>query len=101
LVLNGELRVWVIFLRHNITPAGSSYWRIRRRVRRQPDLTMAIRMDCNHADIQDFYLLPDLGTTVNRLCLAAQNGVDLDAFRFETLDFLVGMAARAKLSEVP
>ncbi len=38
--------------------------------------------------------------TAPRLRLAEDNGVSLDAYRFETLDALFGMAARVRLQEV-
>ena len=56
---------------------------------------MAVRMDRTNTAIQDYYLLP--GMQKQELRLGEQNGVYLDAYRFQTLDFLVGMAARVKL----
>jgi hypothetical protein len=38
--------------------------------------------------------------TEPQLRLAEHNGISLDAYRFETLDALYGMAARIKLLEV-
>lgn len=38
--------------------------------------------------------------TVGRLKLAEQNGLSLDAYRFETLDFFYSLASRARISEV-
>jgi len=38
--------------------------------------------------------------TAPRLRLAENNGVSLDAYRFETLEPLFGLAARAELLEV-
>ena len=37
--------------------------------------------------------------TWESLRLAEQNGVYLDAYRFETLDFFIGMAKRHKIQE--
>jgi len=98
LVLNGELRVWVVVLRHNVTPAGASIWLFRRQIRRQADFTMIVRMARNNEDIQDYYLLPGLENTGGRLSLGLRNGTYLDGYRFESLDFLVGLASRVKLS---
>jgi hypothetical protein len=35
----------------------------------------------------------------DRLQLAEENGLSLDAYRFEDLEFLFGMAARTELTE--
>jgi DNA invertase Pin-like site-specific DNA recombinase len=99
LLVNQELRVWIIFIRHNVTPFGTPSWLIHRRVRVKPDIVMAVRMDRNNAGIQDYYLLPGMENPRMRMCLGEHNGVYLDAYRFPTPDFLVGMAARVKLSE--
>jgi DNA invertase Pin-like site-specific DNA recombinase len=45
LLINQEIRVWIIFIRHHVTPFGTSFWLIRRRVRVKPDFIMAVRMD--------------------------------------------------------
>jgi len=99
LVLNQELRVWVVLIRHNVTPGGFSHWLLRRHCQIKPDLTMALRMDRNNEGIQDYYLLPGLEQTGERVWLAEQNGIYLDAYRFESLDFLVGMATRTNLAK--
>ena len=48
----------------------------------------------------DYYLLPLLDMTMDRIRLAEENGLMLDAYRFDTLDFFFGMAERVKISEV-
>jgi hypothetical protein len=49
---------------------------------------------------RDYYLLPSIDMTLDRLRLAEQNGLSLDAYRFDTLDFFFSMAGRARFSEV-
>jgi hypothetical protein len=51
------------------------------------------------APIRDYYLLPGIDMTCENLRVAEDNGVYLDAYRFETLDYFLGMAARVKLQE--
>ena len=48
----------------------------------------------------DYYLLPRLDMTAPRLRLAQDNGISLDAYRFETLEAFLDLAARAELLEV-
>ena len=98
LLLNQELRVWVIFIRHNLTPTGASWWLARRRVRSKPDFIMAVRMARNNEEIQDYYLLPGLENHGNRISLGERNGIYLDAYRFEQLGGLVDLAARVKFA---
>ena len=80
--LNSELRVSIVLCRHMTTSAGSSRW--------------VIRLDDG---IRDYYLLPGIDMTWENLRVAEDNGVYLDAYRFETLDYFLGMAARVKLQE--
>ena len=48
----------------------------------------------------DYYLLPLPVLDMKRLRLADDNGLTLDAFRFDTLEFFFAMAERALISEV-
>jgi hypothetical protein len=64
------------------------------------DITVAVRMDEPNHSALDYYLLPRIDMTASLLRLAMDNGVSLDAYRFETLEALFGLAARADLLEV-
>jgi DNA invertase Pin-like site-specific DNA recombinase len=97
--LNGELRVSIVLCRHMTTSAGSSRWVIRLDASWKPDLTIAVRMDATNEGIRDYYLLPGIDMTWENLRVAEDNGVYLDAYRFQTLDYFFGMAARVKLQE--
>jgi hypothetical protein len=57
-------------------------------------------MDSTNTDALDYYLLPQFEMRTNRLGLAEENGLMLDAFRFDTLDFFFEMAGRVRVSEV-
>jgi hypothetical protein len=48
-------------------------------------------------EILDYYLLPQIDVSRLRLRMAQDNGLDLDCFRFDTLDFFLGMAERVRL----
>jgi DNA invertase Pin-like site-specific DNA recombinase len=97
--LNNELRVSIVLCRHCITGSGSSRWVIRLDEELKPDITVAVRMDSTNAGIRDYYLLPAIDMTWEHLRIAEENGVYLDSYRFETLDFFLGMAERIKLEE--
>ena len=48
----------------------------------------------------DYYLLPQFEMRTKSLGLAEENGLMLDAFRFQTLDFFFDTARRVPVSEV-
>jgi hypothetical protein len=56
-------------------------------------------MDADNQGPLDYYLLPKLGLSFERLLLGEDNGVTIDTYRFDSLDFFVGMAARARVPE--
>ena len=97
--LNNELRVSIVLCRHLITSGGSSRWIIRLDEGLKPDITVAVRMDATNEGVRDYYLLPAIDMTWENLRVAEENGVYLDAYRFETLDYFIGMAERIKLEE--
>jgi hypothetical protein len=97
--LNNELRVSIVLCRHTSTVAGSSRWVVRLDAGLKPDITIAVRMDATNEGIRDYYLLPGIDMTWEHLRIAEDNGVYLDAYRFETLDYFLGMAKRVRIQE--
>ena len=45
----------------------------------------------------DYYLLPRLDFGQARICLADNNAFEFDSYRFDTLDYLYGMAERFRI----
>ena len=99
LVVNQELRIWIIFIRHYSTSGGTSFWRKHRCNPAEFDITLAVRMNRGNDDIQDFYLLPALDSARSHFFFTSDNGIYRDAYRFQSLDFLASLAARHKLTE--
>ncbi len=99
LLLNDELRVSIVLARHCTTGTGSSRWLIRLDEGLKPDITIAVRMNATNDGIQDYYLLPAIDMTWENLRICEENGLYLDAYRFESLDYFLGMAERIKLQE--
>jgi DNA invertase Pin-like site-specific DNA recombinase len=97
--LNDELWVSVVLCRHFTTAAGSSRWVIRLEAGLRPDLTVAVRMNATNKMALDYYLLPAIDMKWENLRLAEQNGIYLDCYRFETLDYLFAMAQRTTIKE--
>lgn len=100
LTINGEFTASVVVARCRETSSGSLRWKIRFDTGLAPDITIAIRMDRTNTDALDYYLLPQFEMRSKPLGLAEENGLMLDAFRFETLDFFFDMARRVSVSEV-
>src|ERR1035438_252603 len=97
--MNNELSVSIVLCRHFITNAGSSRWVIRLDEGLKPDITIAVRMAATNESIHDYYLLPAIDMTWENLRIGEENGLYLDAYRFETLDYFLGMAERIKFQE--
>lgn len=99
LTVNREFTVSLVISRCRQTDAGMFRWLIRLDSGLRPDITVAIRMDAENREPYDYYLLPAIDLAAGKLMLAEENGVGLDTYRFDTLDFLFGMAKRAKIPE--
>lgn len=96
--VNGEFTVSVVISRCRETSTGSLRWMIRLDAGLAPDITIAVRMDEMNESPRDYYLLPGIDMTLVRLRLAERNGLSLDAYRFDTLDFFYSLTARAKFA---
>jgi hypothetical protein len=97
--VNNELRVSIVLCRHTASLAGSSRWLIRLDAGLKPDITIAVRMDATNEGIRDYYVLPGIDMMWENLRIAEANGIYLDTYRFDTLDFFFGMAERVNLEE--
>jgi hypothetical protein len=100
LTINGEFTASIVVVRCGITTAGALRWQIRFDVGLWPDTTVAIRMDQQNCVPLDYYLLPRIDMTKPRLRLAEDNGVSLDAYRFDSLDSFFDLTARVELREI-
>ncbi|MDX2251992.1 MAG: hypothetical protein NW202_06885, partial [Nitrospira sp.] len=100
LTINGEFTASVVLARCLATQAGSPRWHVRLDAGLVPDLTIAVRMDELNKVARDYFILPSIDITPEKLRLSEQNGLGLDAYRFDSLDFFYSMARRARLSEV-
>ena len=92
--INDEFTASVVVSRCEHTSAGSLRWLIRVDAGLRPDITIAVRMDPENRRIYDYYLLPAFELAESSVRLREENGVFLDAFRFDTLDYLFRMIAR-------
>lgn len=98
-IVNDEFSLSVVIVRCTSTPTGLLRWKIRFDTSQTPDITLVVRMDTNNQRPFDFYLFPRLDVTAERLRLAEDNDLFLDAYRFETLDFFYQIAAPVSVAE--
>jgi DNA invertase Pin-like site-specific DNA recombinase len=99
LTINGLLTASVVLSRAWRTAGGALRWAIRFDQSLLPDLTVAVRMDAANTSPLDYFLFPSLDITPGRLRIAEENGIDVDAYRFETLDFFFGIAEQVRVEE--
>jgi DNA invertase Pin-like site-specific DNA recombinase len=95
--INGEFSVSITIARCFQTAAGGNRWKLRLDEKLRPDITLAVRMDTDNETATDYYLLPALDMREAALRLADFNGLSLDAYRFDTLEFFYRLTARASL----
>jgi hypothetical protein len=65
---------------------------VRLDVELDPDLTIAVRMNAPNESPLDYYVLPSLDVHGVRLRIREDNGIFLDGYRYESLDYFFGMA---------
>ncbi len=92
LTVNGMLVVSVVIARCHTTPADAMRWAVRFDEGLEPDLTIAVRMDAPNRAPLDYYVLPSLDVRAEHLRLKEDNGIFLDGYRFDSLDYLFGIA---------
>jgi hypothetical protein len=93
--INGLLSVSVVLSRFQTTNACSPCWHVR--LGGEPDLTIAVRMDGTNEAPLDYYVLPSLDQRAGRLRLREEDGAELDTFRFDSLDYVCGMAEQVRI----
>jgi DNA invertase Pin-like site-specific DNA recombinase len=96
--INEEFSASLVIARCHISAAGGLRWKVRFDHGLRPSITITARMDEANTSIRDYYLLPwlEAGRTPT-LRLAPENGILLDAYRFDTLDAFVELTKRVPL----
>ena len=99
LIVNGQFSVSVLIVRCQRRPSASLRWQIRFDTSLMPDITVAVRMDASNREASDYYIFPRLDRLGSALRLAEENGLMLDAYRFDSLDLLFSLGERYSLLE--
>lgn len=100
LTINHEYTASLLLSRCQETKAQSQRWRLRFDAGLVPDITIAARLNPGNQTVKDYYLLPSIDLLWKRLNLAADNGVLLDLYRFDTLNLFLNLAKRIPVEDV-
>lgn len=92
LQVNGMLSISIVIARCQTTASDAMRWMVRLDAEHSPDLTIAVRMDAPNQAPLDYYVLPSLDFREARLRIKEDNGIFLDGYRYESLEYLFGMA---------
>ncbi len=88
---------YTLILVYDVSRWGHHRWKVRFDTSLAPDITVAVRLDTANQAALDYYLLPRLDFGQNRISLAEQNAIEFESYRFDSLDYLYGMAARTRV----
>ena len=97
LTINSEYTASLILSRCRETRAGNCRWQLRFDESLRPDIIIAARLQPGNEEILDYYLLPRLDVLAERLNLRPDNGLALDVYRFNNLNFFLEMAERVRI----
>jgi DNA invertase Pin-like site-specific DNA recombinase len=99
LTINAEYTASLILARCRTTHAGNHRWQLRFDESLSPDIVIAARLEPGNGEIMDYYLLPRLDILMDRLRLRSENGLVLDVYRFNNLNFFMEIAQRTRLED--
>jgi DNA invertase Pin-like site-specific DNA recombinase len=97
LTVNREFTVSLALSRCQLIDNERRRWKVRFDTSLAPDITVAVRLDETNQAPLDYYLLPRLDFGQQRIHLADRNAIEFDSYRFDSLDFLYGMARRYRI----
>ncbi len=95
--VNDEFTVSLVLARCQNQDNGRNRWKVRFDTSLLPDITVAVRLNPANQAAFDYYLLPRLDFGQPRISLADQNPAEFESYRFDTLEYLYGMAERTRL----
>jgi DNA invertase Pin-like site-specific DNA recombinase len=100
LLINGEYSASMVLSRCKPTSAGSLRWFIKINEQVAPDITILVRMDPANEQVTDYYLFPLMDLSEPKLLLCETNGIYLDTYQFDNLDYFTKLATREKIEAV-
>ncbi len=98
-IVNEEFTLSVVIVRCLQTSTGLLRWKLRFDTSLAPDITVVVRMDAANRAPFDYYLFPRIDLFSEKLRLAEDNALHLDAYRFDDLALLYEIATPVRLPE--
>jgi DNA invertase Pin-like site-specific DNA recombinase len=95
--VNDEFDASILIARCETTSTGALRWRIRFDRKQRPDIAVALRMNTENRDVLDYFVFPTIEVATAGLRLRPENGLAIDAYRFDTLEGFLHLAARASI----
>ena len=99
MIVNGEFSLSIVIARCFQSPTGLLRWKVRFDTSLMPDITIVVRMDALNRAPLDYYLFPRIDRLSEKLRLAEDNALSLDAYRFNGLDLLYDIARPIPICE--
>lgn len=98
--VNNEFTASIVLARCQQLESGRRFWKVRLDTSLNPDISVVVRLSPGNEEALDYYLLPRLDFGSSGIRLAEQNAMELESYRFDTLDYFYGMGAQTKLRRV-
>ena len=100
LTVNREFTISLVLARCQLLDNGRRRWKVRFDTSLAPDITVAVRLDDSNQTALDYFLLPRLDFGRPCIYLVDHNGAEFECYRFDSLDYLYGMARRIRIRRV-
>ncbi len=98
--VNHEFTASIVLARCQQVESGRRFWKVRLDTSLNPDISVVVRLSAGNEEALDYYLLPRMDFGTSGIRLAEQNAMELESYRFDTLDYFYGMGAQTKLRRV-
>lgn len=95
--INGEYTASIVLTRAKQTTNGSLRWRVSINELHPPDITIVVRMDAANEQATDYLMLPLIDIPPGRLLLRNVNGLQIDGYSFESMNYLIEMSSRVRI----
>ncbi|EGG76361.1 recombinase [Gluconacetobacter sp. SXCC-1] len=100
IIVNDEFSLSVTIARCVETPTGLLRWKMHFDTSLIPDITVVVRMNATNRTPLDYYLFPRIDMMSGKLRLSEDNGLALDAYRFDNLELLYDIVTPISIAEV-
>lgn len=94
LTIDDEFTLSIVLARCHVPTAGQYRWKVRFDTSLFPDITVLVRLDHDNRAALDYYVLPRLDFCASKLSLTDRNAMELDGYRFDSLQYLYSLTER-------